>query len=160
MAASFLLSFTINFLAGTALRRSSLDRPQFRQLWQTWEVWQLVCYLHLLGSPISGNALLLIRPMMMLVNFDFVNASSTLRYYAGSFFTKTGEPQAALGPNFVALNLDSFYFMKNSASMVAVFLPVFTVMFLLNISSIAIRSLRQKCDQDDWYAFLKTVLQM
>lgn len=50
--------------------------------------------------------------------------------------------------------------MQNAASMVVVFVPVFVVMFLLSISSVAIRSLRTKCDQDDWYVFLKTILQM
>lgn len=146
MAASFLLSFAVNFLAGTALRRSSLDKPIFKQLWQTWEVWQLVCYLHLLGAPIPGNALLFIKPMTRLINFDIVNAFSTLKYYKETLFSKGDSPQVTLGPNFLALNLDSYYFMENSASMVAFFIPVFAVMFLLSISSIAIRSLRQKCD--------------
>lgn len=84
--------------------------------------------------------------MMMLVNLDFINASGALNYYTEKFFSKANETQVTIGPNFLVLNFDSYYFMKNSASMVALFIPVFTVMFLLSISSIAIRSLRQKCD--------------
>lgn len=66
----------------------------------------------------------------------------------------------SLGPNFSALGLESFYFIKNAASLAVLFVPVFVVMFILSISSIAIRSLRQKCNQDDWYVLFKTVMFM
>ena len=51
-----------------------------------------------------------------------------------------------MGANFGALGFKSYYFMLNSGSMAALFCPVFIVMFVLSISSIAIKSLRQQCD--------------
>lgn len=51
-----------------------------------------------------------------------------------------------MGANFSALNFNTYYFMLNSGSMVALFCVVFVVMFALSISSVAIKSLRQQCD--------------
>jgi len=70
------------------------------------------------------------------------------------------EVKADLGPNFLALNLDSYYFILNTTGMSVVFMVVFSVMFLCTVSSIAIKCCRHHCSQDDWYVLFKTVLFM
>lgn len=44
--------------------------------------------------------------------------------------------------------------------MIAFFVPVCFMMFLLTVSSILIKRCGLACNQDDWFVFFKTILQM
>jgi hypothetical protein len=81
MAISAVLSFVVNFVKGTCFRKSKTDRPLFKSLWQTWETWQMVCYLHLIAKPLPGNVLKFTRYPMMLVKLDIVSVVPLFDYY-------------------------------------------------------------------------------
>lgn len=118
----------------------------------------MVCYLHLQANPVPGNALLLIKPIMMLVCLDFVNVFPQLQLLRDQLFKRA--ESADLGPNFLALNMDSYYWTINTTGMLVVFVPVFILMLLLTLSSIAMKFCRHHCLPEDWYILLKTVVFM
>lgn len=83
-------------------------RFTFQALWQAVEVWQQVCYVHLLGVPLPGYALLYAPELMPVINFDVFHFLE--KYWRDIPIFEYEENEHLLGINMVTFGFDSVHF--------------------------------------------------